>query len=275
MTARTAFVTGGSRGIGRSIAIRLAEAGWNIALAAKTARPHRILPGTIHTVAEEVQQAGGRALAIRTDVRKETDLRRAIDATAETFGGIDALIHNAGAISLTDTQQTTQPRFDRIFDVNLRAAFTAVRHAHSQLCRGENPHILLLCPPLAIESRWLAPHAAYSISKFGLSMAALAWAEEFRRDGIRVNGLWPRTVIQTAALRAIRSPGSRGPALCARKPTIVADAAYEILSSSRSGLLLLDEQVLREAGKTDFDEYSVDPALGAPDLDLFVDESNG
>jgi citronellol/citronellal dehydrogenase len=272
LNGKTLFITGASRGIGLAIARRAAEDGANIAVVAKTTEPHPRLPGTIHTAAREITDAGGHALAIATDIRDENQVQAAVAGTIEHFGGIDILINNASAISLTGTLETPMKRFDLMFGVNVRGTFLC-----SQAClpalkeaarRGRNPHILNLSPPLNTHPKWLGPHVAYTISKYGMSMCALGLAEEFRKDGIAVNALWPRTIIDTAALQVIPgAPGRRG-----RTVQIMADAAYVVLNSGLeiSGRILIDEDVLRSAGVSDFSKYAVTP--GNADLlqDLFL-----
>lgn len=272
--ARVALVTGASRGIGRAIARRLAADGWGVALAAQTARPHRKLPGTIHSVAAEIERDGGRALPVRTDVRDPRAVARAVAATVEAFGRLDALVHNAGALALAPTAGTPWRRVERVLDVNLRGAFACVTAALPHLERAPRGHALLLCPPLPRDlagwRRWLAPHPAYSVSKYAVSLAAIGWAEELRPRGVRVNGLWPRTVIDTAALDALPEPI---PPERRRAPSIVADAAAVVLAGDGTGRLWLDEEALRDAGAFDPARYAVGDAAGlSPAPDLFVDE---
>jgi citronellol/citronellal dehydrogenase len=270
LKGKTLFVTGGSRGIGLAIALRAARDGANLVIAAKTDRPHPKLPGTIHTAAQAIEQAGGKALAVQTDIREEDQVLRAIEAAVERFGGIDILVNNASAISLTGTLETPMKRVDLMLGVNLRGTYLCSRAAIPHLKKAANPHILTLSPPLNMNPRWFKPHTAYTIAKYGMSMCVLGMAEEFRADGIAVNALWPRTIIATAALQII--PGAN-PAL-GRKPEIMADAAHAILtrdSRSFTGRFLIDEEVLREAGMRDFTAYAVD--LRQKLLpDLFLDE---
>jgi citronellol/citronellal dehydrogenase len=270
LKGKTLFITGGSRGIGLAIAQRAAKDGANIIIAAKTTEPHPKLPGTIYTAATEIEQAGGKALPVPTDIRDEDQVLRAVEAAVERFGGIDILVNNASAISLTGTLETPMKRVDLMLDVNLRGTYLCSRACLPYLKRAANPHILTLAPPLNLNPRWFKPHTAYTIAKYGMSMCVLGMAEEFRADGIAVNALWPRTTIATAALQII--PGadpSHG-----RTPAIMADAAYHILtrdSRSRTGQFLIDEAVLREAGVSDFARYAVKP--GAPlHTDLFLDD---
>jgi citronellol/citronellal dehydrogenase len=270
LKGKTLFITGGSRGIGLAIAQRAAKDGANVIIAAKTTEPHPKLPGTIYTAATEIEQAGGKALPVPTDIRDEDQVLRAVEAAVERFGGIDILVNNASAISLTGTLETPMKRVDLMLDVNLRGTYLCSRACLPYLKRAANPHILTLAPPLNLNPRWFKPHTAYTIAKYGMSMCVLGMAEEFRADGIAVNALWPRTTIATAALQII--PGadpSHG-----RTPAIMADAAYHILtrdSRSRTGQFLIDEAVLREAGVSDFARYAVKP--GAPlHTDLFLDD---
>lgn len=266
---KTLFITGASRGIGKAIALRAAEDGANIVIAAKTAEPHPRLPGTIHTAAQEIEDAGGRALALAVDVRDETAVEAAVERAARHFGGIDILVNNASAIHLAGTLATPVKRFDLMFDINLRGSWVAARACLPHLLRAENPHILTLSPPLNLEPRWLAPHPAYTASKYGMSLIALALAEEFREQGVAVNALWPRTVIATSAVDMLSGVE---PGAC-RKPEIVADAAHWILtrrSRELSGHCFIDEAVLAQAGVTDFDAYAMEPGHEPP-LDLFLD----
>ncbi|MFP5465373.1 MAG: SDR family oxidoreductase [Gammaproteobacteria bacterium] len=264
-----ALVTGASRGIGKAIALRAAEDGANIIIAAKTSEPHPRLAGTIHTVAQEIEDAGGRALPLVMDVRDADAVEATVAQAVAHFGGIDILVNNASAISLTGTLDTAVKRFDLMMDVNLRGTWLASRACLPHLLRAENPHILVLSPPLNLEPRWLAPHPAYTTSKYGMSLCMLGLAEEFRERGVAVNALWPRTVIATAAIELLPDVD---PAAC-RRPEIVADAAHWILtrpSRDVSGNFYIDEAVLAQAGVTDFDRYAVDPAR-EPLLDLFLD----
>jgi citronellol/citronellal dehydrogenase len=270
LTGKTLFITGASRGIGKAIALRAAADGANIAIAAKTAEPHPKLPGTIHTAAAEIEAAGGKALALAVDIRDPERVASAVAETAAAFGGIDILVNNASAISLTGTLETPIKRFDLMWGVNARGSFVCAQACLPYLRRAANPHILNLSPPLDLQAKWFAPHVAYTISKFGMSLCVLGMAEEFRADGIAVNALWPRTVILTTALQAIGLPIP--PEGC-RKPEIMADAAYLILSRdsrAATGHFFIDEDVLAEAGVTDLTSYAVSP--GAPLLpDFFVD----
>src|SRR5688500_4206814 len=269
---KTLFISGGSRGIGLAIALRAARDGANVAIAAKTAEPHPKLPGTIHTAAEEVERAGGHALACAVDIRDEAQIAAAVAATVERFGGIDVLVNNASAISLTGTLETPMKRFDLMHGVNTRGTFACSQACLPHLKRAENPHILNLSPPLNMEARWFAPHVAYTMAKYGMSLCVLGMAREFAGDGIAVNALWPRTAIATAAIEF--AIGNEALLKFCRKPEIVADAAHAILSGKsrdRTGQFLIDDEVLAAAGVTDFDRYQIEP--GAPlALDFFLDD---
>ena len=270
LAGRTVFITGASRGIGREIALRAARDGAKVAIAAKSAEPHPKLSGTIHSVAAEVQAAGGTALAIQLDVRDEWAIASAVARAAETFGGIDILVNNASAISLTSTLDTPARRFDLMMAVNARATFLCSQACIPWLRKGTNPHILNLSPPLNMDARWFAGHVAYTMSKYGMSMCTLGMAEELRRDGIAVNSLWPRTTIATAAVE-VHFPEAILKA--SRQPEIMSDAAHVILttdSHAATGRFYIDEEVLRGAGVTDFDPYAVAPGT-ALYQDLFVD----
>lgn len=263
------LITGASRGIGLAIALRAAREGAGIILAAKTTEPHPRLPGTIFTAAEEIEKAGGKALPLAVDIRFEDQIQQAAQRGAEHFGGIDILVNNASAISLTGTAETSMKRFDLMMSVNVRGTFACIQACLPFLKNAENPHILTLSPPIDLRPKWFARHPAYTISKYGMSMCVLGMAEEFRPLGIAVNALWPRTVIATAALQAI--PGMAGAP--ARKPEIVADAAAVILNQaarSTTGNFFIDEDVLRAAGVSDFSRYETQP--GRPmQTDLFLD----
>ena len=268
LAGKTLFITGASRGIGLAIALRAARDGANIVIAAKSNVPNPKLPGTIHSAAAEIEAAGGRALAVKCDIREEADVRAAVDAAVERFGGIDILVNNASAISLTGTLDTPMKRFDLMFGVNVRGTYLCSQACLPHMLRAANPHILTLSPPLNMDPKWFGPHVAYTMAKYGMSQCVLGMAEEFRERGVAVNALWPRTVIRTAALAMI--PGV-DPARC-RTPEIMADAAHVVLATparDRSGRFLIDEDVLREAGITDFERYAVDPAQPLlPDLFL-------
>jgi len=255
LAGKTLFITGASRGIGKAIALRAARDGARIVIAAKTETPHPKLPGTIHTAAEEIERAGGRALPIAVDIRNEADVERAVARAIHTFGGIDILVNNASAISLTDTRNTSMKRFDLMHQVNTRGTFVCTQACLPHLARASNPHVLMISPPLNLESRWFAPHVAYTIAKYGMSLCVLGMAEEFRSEGIAVNALWPRTAIETAAIAYIA--GSEMLRLC-RTPEIMADAAHAMLTRDAgafTGRFCIDEEVLREAGVTDFSIY--------------------
>ncbi len=266
---KTIFITGASRGIGREIALRCARDGARVVITGKTAEAHPRLPGTIHSVAAEVEQAGGKALAMRLDVRDEQALQAAVEAAAHHFGGIDVLVNNASALGLTHTLDTPARKLDLMWQVNMRATFLASQACIPYLRKSANPHILTLSPPLNMDAKWFAPHLAYSISKYGMSLCALGMAREFADDGIAVNCLWPRTTIATAA---IEFNFSRQMLESSRKPAIVADAAHCILtrdSRTCTGNFFIDEEVLRDAGVADLAQYAVTP--GAPLYDdLFV-----
>jgi citronellol/citronellal dehydrogenase len=269
---RTLFITGASRGIGLAIALRAARDGANVIVAAKTAEPHPKLPGTIHTAARAIEEAGGRALPLVVDVREEDAVAAAVEKAVATFGGIDILVNNASAISLTGTLQTPLRIYDRMMTVNTRGTFVVSQACLPHLKRAENPHILNLSPPLNMDPRWFAPHVAYTMAKYGMSLCVLGMAREFAGDGIAVNALWPRTAIATAAIEF--AIGNEELLKFCRKPEIVADAAHAILSGKsrdRTGQFLIDDEVLAAAGVTDFDRYQVEP--GAPlALDFFLDD---
>jgi citronellol/citronellal dehydrogenase len=259
LQGKTLFITGGSRGIGLAIALRAAADGANVALAAKTAEPNPKLPGTIFTAAEEVEAAGGQALPLQCDVRDEEQVRAAVSRTVETFGGLDVLVNNASAIFLAGTLDTPIKRFDLMHSVNARGTFLCSQAAIPHLRKSANPHILNLSPPLSLDPKWFAPHCAYTMAKYGMSLCVLGMAEEFKADGIAVNALWPRTAIATAALAMLG--GAIRPEGC-RKPEIVADAAHVLLTrDSRccTGNFYIDDEVLAAAGVTDFDRYAVEP----------------
>ncbi len=259
LRGKTVFITGSSRGIGREIALRCARDGANVVITGKTAEAHAKLPGTIHSVAAEVEQTGGKALAIQLDVREEAAIKAAVDMAAQHFGGIDVLVNNASAISLTPTLETPARRLDLMWDVNMRATFLASQACIPYLLKAANPHILTMSPPLNMEAKWFAPHVAYSISKYGMSLCAHGMALEFAKEGIAVNCLWPRTVIATAAIEFNFPPAIMR---ASRYPAIVADAAHLILTrNSRecTGNFFVDEELLRASGVTDFEQYAVTP----------------
>jgi citronellol/citronellal dehydrogenase len=268
------FITGGSRGIGLAIALRAAQDGAHIAIAAKTAEANLKLPGTIFSAAKEIEAAGGTALPIQCDIRDEAQIEAAISKTAEQFGGIDILVNNASAINLTRTDQTPAKRFDLMFDVNVRGTFltsqAALPHLRKSAEAGRNPHILNLSPPLSMKAMWFKNHVAYTMAKYGMSMCVLGMAEEFKRDGIGVNALWPRTVIDTAALQMI--PGID--ALAGRTPQILADAAHIIFNRDAkecTGNFFVDDTLLASEGITDLEKYSVTPGTKDFLLDFFLD----
>jgi len=270
LDGKTLFITGASRGIGKAIALRAAADGANIVIAAKSVEEHPNLPGTIQSAAEEIEKAGGQALACRVDVRFEDQVRDAVARAAQTFGGIDILVNNASAISLTGTLQTPMKRFDLMHQVNIRGAFLCSQACLPYLREAGNPHVLNLSPPPGLEPRWFAPHVAYTMAKMGMSLCVLGMAAEFRNEGIAFNALWPRTLIATAAVRNLLG-GEEILKRC-RKPQIVADAAHAILtrpSTDCTGNFFIDEEVLRQAGVTDFEPYAVTPGVPlAPDFFL-------
>ncbi|MCC6948186.1 MAG: NAD(P)-dependent oxidoreductase [Bradyrhizobiaceae bacterium] len=268
LKGKTLFITGASRGIGLAIALRAAKDGANIAIAAKTDQPHPKLSGTIHTAAEEIEQAGGKALPLVVDVREEKQVAEAIDRTAQHFGGIDIVVNNASAIQLTRTPETDMRRFDLMHQINTRGTYMVSKYAIPHLERASNPHILALSPPLDMQEKWFAPHLAYTMAKFGMSLVILGLAGELRPKGIAANTLWPRTTIATAAIQNLLG-GDRIMRM-SRKPEILADAAYRIfLKPARefTGNFLIDDTFLAAEGVTDFDQYRVDPTQAlAPDF---------
>jgi citronellol/citronellal dehydrogenase len=274
LSGKRIFITGGSRGIGLAIALRAARDGASIAIAAKTAEVNPKLPGTIYSAAEEIKAAGGKALPIQCDLRDETQIEAAVAQAAQEFGGIDILINNASAINLTKTEATPAKRFDLMFDVNVRGTFltsqAVIPHLKKSAADGRNPHILNLSPPLSMKPVWFKNHVAYTMAKYGMSMCVLGMSAEFKRDGIGVNALWPRTAIDTAALAMI--PGV-DTAAC-RTPEILADAAYVILNrpaADCTGNFFVDDEVLASEGITDLDKYSVVPGTKDFLLDFFLD----
>ena len=257
---RTIFITGASRGIGKAIALRAANDGANITIAAKTTDPHPKLPGTIYTAAEEIEQAGGKALPCIVDIRFEDQVEAAVNKTIATFGRIDILVNNASAIHLTDTVSTPMKRYDLMHQVNTRGTFLCSQKCIPHLENADNPHILNISPPLNMEAKWFAPHVAYTMAKFGMSMCVLGMAEELKIKGIAVNALWPRTTIATAAVRNLL--GGEDMIRGSRKPEIMGDAAHAILtqpSRECTGQYFVDDEVLRAGGTTDFSGYAVDP----------------
>jgi len=274
LAGKRIFITGGSRGIGLAIALRAAADGASIAIAAKTVEENPKLPGTIFSAAKEIEAAGGIALPIQCDIRDEDAIVAAVNKAAAQFGGIDILINNASAINLTPTEKTPAKRFDLMFDVNVRGTFltsqAAVPHLRESAKAGRNPHILTLSPPLSMKAKWFKNHVAYTMSKYGMSMCVLGMAEEFKRDGIAVNALWPRTAIDTAALQMI--PGVDTD-FC-RTPEILSDTAYIILNrdaKTTTGNFFVDDEVLASEGITDLEKYSVKPGTTDFLLDFFLD----
>lgn len=270
LEGKTIFITGASRGIGKAIGLRAARDGANVVIAAKTTMPHPKLPGTIHTAAAEMEAAGGKALACAVDIRFEDQIQAAVAKAVETFGGIDILVNNASAISLTGTLATPLKRFDLMHQVNVRGTFACSQACIPHLLKAKNPHILNISPPLNLAPRWFGPHGAYTMAKYGMSLCVLGMAEEFRAQGLAVNALWPRTVIATAAVMNLL--GGEAVVQMSRKPEIMADAAHVILtkpSRECTGNFFLDEDVLRAAGVTDFSPYAMGPdAELLPDLFL-------
>ena len=274
LKGKTLFITGASRGIGLAIALRAARGGANIVIAAKTAEANPKLPGTIHSAAAEIEAAGGHALALQTDIRDEANVLAAVEQAVARFGGIDILVNNASAISLTPTDATPMKRFDLMFGVNLRGTYLCTQACLPQLIAsaraGRNPHVLNMSPPLSMREHWFAPHVAYTMAKYGMSECTLGHAGEFRKFGIAVNSLWPRTAIATAALQMI--PGV-DVGKC-RTPEILADAAWHILTSdakTTTGNFFIDDALLVQHGVTDFDRYSVTPGNRDFIPDFFVD----
>jgi len=260
LQGKTLFVTGASRGIGLAIALRAARDGANVAIAAKTAEPHKHLPGTIYTAAEEIEKAGGQALPLIVDVRDEANVYEAVEKTVAAFGGIDICVNNASAISLTGTEATDMKRYDLMNQINARGTFLTSKACIPHLKRAANPHVLMLSPPLDMAPRWFGGHVAYTMAKFGMSMCVLGMAEEFKADGIAFNALWPRTGIATAAIRFALA-GDEGMKQC-RTVEIMADAAHAIFEKRArdfSGNFLIDDSFLYAEGVRDFDQYRVDP----------------
>jgi citronellol/citronellal dehydrogenase len=270
LKGKTLFITGASRGIGKAIALRAARDGANVVIAAKTAEAHPKLPGTIYSAKEEIEAAGGKALACIVDVRFEEQIQEAVKQAVATFGGIDILVNNASAISLTGTVDTPLKRFDLMHGINTRGTFACSQACIPHLAKSSNGHILNISPPLNIEAKWFAPHVAYTMAKFGMSLCVLGMAEELKPQKIAVNALWPKTVIATAAVQNLL--GGEATVRGSRKPDIMADAAHAILtrkSSDFTGRFCVDETVLREAGTTDFSTYLMTP--GMKDSDLLPD----
>jgi len=268
LKGKTLFITGASRGIGLAIALRAARDGANIAIAAKSEQPHPKLPGTIYTAADEIEKAGGSALPLAVDVRDEAMVKDAIDKTVARFGRLDIVVNNASAVQLTTAAATDMRRFDLMYQINTRGTFMVSKYAIPHLEKAENPHILALSPPLDMQEKWFAPHTAYSIAKFGMSLVVLGLAGELRPKGIAVNALWPRTTIATAAIKNLL--GGDQVVRMSRTPAILADAAYRVFlkpARSFSGHFLIDDSFLAGEGVTDFDQYRVDPTQPlAPDF---------
>jgi len=260
LNGKTLFITGASRGIGKAIALRAARDGANIVIAAKTAEPHPRLEGTIYTAAAEIEAAGGKALPLIVDVRKEEVVYAAVAQAVEAFGGIDIAINNASAIQLTPTPHTAMKRYDLMHQVNTRGTFLVSQACLPHLLKADNPHILNISPPLNMEERWFAPHVAYTMAKFGMSLCVLGMAGEFRSQGVAVNALWPRTTIATAAIKNLL--GGEAVMQSSRKPDIMADAAHAVLtrpSRECTGNFFVDDEVLTSEGVTDLSSYSVTP----------------
>ena len=269
LSAKTVFITGASRGIGLAIGLRAAADGANVVVTGKTTDPHPKLPGTIFSAAEAIEQAGGRALAVAMDVREELQVKAAVKAAVERFGGIDVLVNNASAIYLTGTLDTPIRRFDLMHQVNTRGTFLCTQQCLPHLLGAANPHVLNIAPPLNLNPRWFAPHVAYTMAKYGMSLCVLGMASEFRGQGVAVNALWPRTAIDTAAISFIAGEETRQRRT--RKAGIMADAAHAVVtrpSRECSGRFFIDDEVLAEAGVTDLSRYLPD---GASDADLMPD----
>jgi citronellol/citronellal dehydrogenase len=270
LAGKTLFITGASRGIGLAIALKAARDGANVAIAAKTTAPHPKLPGTIYTAADEIEAAGGRALPLVVDVRDEAAVMDAVDRTVATFGGLDIVVNNASAISLTSTVETDMRRFDLMHQINTRGTYMVSKYAIPHLAKAENPHILMLSPPLDMKEKWFAPHLAYTMAKFGMSVCVLGLAGELRRQGIAVNALWPRTTIATSAVRNLL--GGDRMVQASRTPEIIADAAYAIFhkpARNFTGQFLIDDTFLAGEGVTDFERYRVDRSMPLM-VDFFV-----
>jgi citronellol/citronellal dehydrogenase len=275
LAGKTLFITGASRGIGLAIALKAAKDGANIAIAAKTAEPHKHLPGTIYSAAKDIEAAGGQALPLIVDVRDEASVMAAVDETAQRFGGIDICVNNASAISLTGTEATDMKRYDLMHQVNARGTFLTSKACIPHLKRAANPHVLMISPPLDMSPRWFGTHVAYTMAKFGMSMCVLGMAEEFKPDGIAFNALWPRTGIATAAIQFALG-GDDAMRQC-RKPEIMADAAHAIFerpARELTGQFLIDDTFLYGEGVRDFEPYRVDPTRPlAPDFFVPADMS--
>ena len=271
LKGKTVFITGGSRGIGLAIALRCARDGANVTIAAKTTKPHPKLEGTIYSALEEIEKAGGKGLACQVDIRDEEMVAQAVEQTVSKFGGIDVLINNASAISLTPTLHTEMKRYDLMHDVNTRGTFMVSKTCIPHLKKAENPQVINLSPPLNMDAKWFGPHVAYTMAKFGMSMCVLGMAKEFAKDGIAFNALWPRTAIATAAVRNLL--GGEDAIKGCRTPEIMADAAHVILNQTakeNSGNFYIDDEILASVGITDLRKYAVDP--DAPLMpDFFVE----
>ena len=273
LSGRTVIITGASRGIGRAMALRFARAGANIVVAAKTATPHPKLPGTIMEVAKEIWQAGGKALPIQVDIRFEDQVSALIQATIDRFGGIDAIINNAGAVLLSNVENTSVKHYDLMQTVNSRGAFLLSHFSLPYLKDAANPHILSIAPPINIDAKWLKNHSPYTVSKYGMTLLTMGLSAEFESKGIAANCLWPKTLIATSAIEF--AVGNKEALEFCRKPQIMADAAYEILVSKKgsiSGECLIDEEFLRQRGIIDFDHYAYNPDnVGKLHPDIFID----
>ncbi len=271
LKGKTLFITGASRGIGKAIALRAAKDGANIVIAAKTTDPHPKLPGTIYSAAEEIEAAGGKALPLLVDIREEEGVKAAVAQTVSTFGGIDILVNNASAINISGTLETPMKRYDLMHQVNARGTFLCSQACLPELLKAPNPHILMLSPPLNMTEHWFAPHVAYTMAKYGMSMCVLGMAGEFR-GRVGVNALWPRTIIATAALAMLGESEGKVSARNGRTPEIVADAAHVILTrdgKTTTGNFFIDDEVLASAGVTDLSGYAVDPSAPLfPDIFL-------
>ena len=273
LEGKTIFMSGGSRGIGLAIALRAARGGANVAIAAKTTEPHPNLPGTIYTAAEEIEAAGGKALPLVCDIRDEAAVQNAVDAAAAKFGGIDICVNNASAIAMTGTEATSMKRYDLMNQVNARGTFLLSKTCLPYLRKSDNPHILNLSPPLDMSAKWFKNHTAYTMAKYGMSMCTLGMSEEFKKDGIAVNSIWPLTAIDTAAVRNVL--GGDALAKMSRLPDIMADAAYVVMTKPAkdfTGQFVIDEEVLRAEGVTDFSAYA--PGYDGPlAMDFFVPDA--
>jgi citronellol/citronellal dehydrogenase len=271
LKGKTIFITGASRGIGKSIALRAARDGANVIIVAKTTTAHEKLPGTIHSAAEEIEQAGGRALAVKTDIRFEDQVGAAIDQGVTEFGGLDIVVNNASALGLTGLQETSMKLYDRMQNINARGSYVTTQLAMPHLLKADNPHVLNISPPLSMKPKWFAGHSAYTLSKFAMSMWVLGLSAEFAEQGVAFNALWPQTAIATAAVRNLL--GGEKMIAASRQPAIMGDAAWAVLtrdSRSCTGRFMTDEEVLTEEGATDFDKYAVVP--GTPLYpDFFLD----